>query len=136
MSVFETLLAASGSRYALLMDRLMGFPIAVVLCCGLPLLAACTRTSDGSVVVARPVPGFLRPALAAQPVAPPAHPVATQFPPEPTPPVSGRRARPSGVSVPVLAAGVKPPFERTDPQRPLSCRNESTPSGRIRMVCR
>lgn len=117
------------------MNKLLSLPIAVA-CCGLPMLAACTRTSDGSIVVARPigVPGFMRPAFTAEPVPPPAHPVAGQFPQPPAQPLV-RRSRPPATRVPVVAAAVKPPFQRSDPQRPLTCRNAFTTSGRVRMVC-
>jgi hypothetical protein len=30
---------------------------------------------------------------------------------------------------------VKAPFERSNPEQPLNCRNETSPQGRVKVVC-
>lgn len=39
-------------------------------------------------------------------------------------PVSGFKVQP-----------VKAPFERSNPEQPLNCRNETSPQGRVKVVC-
>jgi hypothetical protein len=106
-------------------ERQMGRTGVVILVCGLLPIAACTRTSDGTVVMRRPpslaslLPGWARrearsgePAIAEADFPPPA--------PEPAPPVQA-------ASAPAILLG---------PSRTLACRNQSEPGGRVRVVCR
>ncbi len=107
-------------------------------CCG--LASGCARTSDGSVVLAKPLamPGF-----AGRTQEPVYEAVPSQL--LPPPPVE-RTPRPvhasasansnAGSGVQGWKPSVKPPFVRSDPSRPLSCRNETSTTGRIKMVCR
>ena len=96
--------------------------------------AGCTRTSDGSYVLRRPAM-FSRdrdPALQYQVQAneprsyPPAHV---------RPAVSRSAPRQAKVTAPSLGIIRNVPFKRPDPSKPISCRNEATSSGRIRVVC-
>jgi hypothetical protein len=58
-------------------------------------------------------------------------------PPSPRAPASPPPRRAS--VVPPIGAWkvqtVKAPFERADPQKPLNCRNETSPQGRVKVVC-
>lgn len=133
----------------------MRTPIAFLLFCGLAFLSGCTRTSDGSVQLqpmalpAMPTlkfgewPGFRRKpstlATATQfPSAPQTQAVAVV---QPQPVATTRRpARPAARSkarlkVPRIA--VATPFKPapTDDTKPLACRNETQPGGRIKVVC-
>lgn len=119
----------------------------------------CTRTSDGTVVMAPP-PGYSwmrdrlsnpsfsgfrqrepAPDIASYPPPPPAE--AQPAPPrreaartrrvEPAadPPDARRPSRPPSV----MRIGVRAPFEQSEAGQPLNCRNEQTESGRIKVVC-
>ena len=96
--------------------------------------AGCMRTSDGSYVMRKPVAlsRFLglgktnAPAYTAQPNEP------RYFPPQrsaASPPV-----RHVKFTAPSLSLAPNPPFKRSKSAKPLSCRNEATRSGRIRVV--
>lgn len=128
------------------MSRLMWLPLVAIACNG--LTAGCTRTSDGSVVLARPAslarvfqrespqPSY-GPAFRQLPSGPP--PVAPAPPPQVAasapPPGAAARTQRRGVNVQGWRPAVKPPFARADPSRPLSCRNETSAGGRVRVVC-
>ena len=80
------------------------------------------------------------PGFAAAPHPTYAAPVPQEIPPAPV----ERKSRPAVASASVSNSGtavqgwkpkVKPPFVRSDPSHPLSCRNEKSATGRIRMVC-
>ena len=100
----------------------------------------CTRTSDGSFVMRKPAMfsrlmnfGNDEAEMAARSpaiVAPP----PVYAPPAPT----VRHAKPqrqAKVTAPSLSLIKNPPFKRTDPTKPLTCRNEASSAGRIRVVC-
>ena len=132
------------SRYVGGMSKLIWLPIAAAACCG--ITAGCTRTSDGSVVLARPM--SLPRALGGTPAPSYAPPSFQQLPAPagPAPVASGpsfvspasrpapARAAQSGVKI-WKPAVVKAPFGRADPSRPVACRNETSAGGRIRVVC-
>ena len=115
---------------------LIGFCLPLVMATG------CTRTSDGSIVIADPpklafgVPAFLRgkqerpvaadPRIAALSTLPPARRVVAAPPPR-------KRALPRVSAWRV--SGVSAPFVRPDPQKPLSCRNAQSRTGRVRVIC-
>ncbi len=99
----------------------------------------CTRTSDGSFVHAQarhvqPPDEFRRrqDQMAAR------SPAIVR-----RPPFTLRRLRPSAakpqrqakVTAPSLSLIKNPPFKRPDPTKPLTCRNEASSAGRIRVVC-
>ena len=100
-------------------------------------VAGCTRTSDGSIVMAQPSFGGsilsfggneeVR-VVPSQTIRPPA------VQPKPT---SVRRAEPRvpKVTIPSMSIAKNPPFKGIQPDKPLSCRNETTSTGRIRVVC-
>jgi hypothetical protein len=117
---------------------LLRLSIAAVACCGLS--TACARTSDGSVVLARPLtfPRFFsRQAPAPHYTAAPAQHLALAERRAPAKASAPAAVTTSGASdVQLWKPSVKAPFERTDPSRPLSCHNETLKSGRVRMVCR
>lgn len=131
-------------RYVGGMSKLIWLPIAAAACCG--VTTGCTRTSDGSVVLARqmslpralggtPAPSYTTPSL--QQLPPPAGPAPVASEPSfasPAPPQAPARSRQAGVKV-WKPAVVRAPFARPDPSRPVACRNETTVSGRIRVVC-
>ena len=131
------------SRHVGGMSKLIWLSIAAAACCG--VTAGCTRTSDGSVVLARPMS---LPGLGETPTPSYASPSPQQLPDpaEPAPVASGpsfaspasppapARSRQAGVKV-WKPAVVRAPFARADPSRPVACRNETTTSGRIRVVC-
>jgi hypothetical protein len=122
------------------MNKASRLALIVMTCGGLLLPAGCTRTSDGSVVLARPsrLTSFARPQPA--PVYSPAPAVALAAPPA-APEPERRIARPvrwagAAGAIPTWKVQVvKPPFEQTAPDDPLSCRNETSPVGRVRVVC-
>jgi hypothetical protein len=39
------------------------------------------------------------------------------------------------LAVPSMSLARNPPFRRSDPDKPLSCRPETAPTGRVRIVC-
>jgi hypothetical protein len=104
-----------------------------------PLAAGCTRTSDGSIVMDKPLfGGLLRygadeeqqarivpsRTLPRQPAQPRGPNLAVARPdPQPT------------LRVPAVNIVRKPPFRTVDPTRPLSCANTRTAEGRIRVIC-
>jgi hypothetical protein len=101
--------------------------------------AGCTRTSDGSYVLRRP-------ALFSRPTHSPDRDPALQYqvqaneprsyPPAHVRPAVARSApRQAKVTAPSLGLIRNVPFKRPDPSKPISCRNEATSSGRIRVVC-
>lgn len=128
-------------RYVGRMSKLFWLPVVAIACGGLS--SGCTRTSDGSVVLARPVslPRVLGPATQPQPSY--ANPSFQQLPPDPEPALASAapppvvtRPRRTGTSVQAWRpAVVKTPFERTDPSRPISCQNATSAGGRVRVVC-
>jgi hypothetical protein len=102
--------------------------------------AGCTRTSDGSVVLRRPTV-FSRLMKFRDPDPVPQYQVQVNeprsYPPAYAPPAAAR-ARPqrqAKVTAPSLSIVKNAPFKRIDPSKPLSCRNETSSSGRIRVVC-
>jgi hypothetical protein len=101
--------------------------------------AGCTRTSDGSFVLHRPAM-FSRlmhsrdREVAAQYQAQPNEP--RSYPPAYARPAASRSAlRQAQVTAPSLGIIRNVPFKRPDPSKPISCRNETGSSGRIRVVC-
>jgi hypothetical protein len=101
--------------------------------------AGCTRTSDGSYVLRRPAM-FSRlmhsrdrePALQNQVQV---NEPRTYPPAYARPAVSRTAPRQAKVTAPSLSIIRNAPFRRPDPSKPLSCRNETSSSGRIRVVC-
>jgi hypothetical protein len=98
-------------------------------------VAGCTRTSDGSYVMRKPVAltrllGFGRnnpaPAYTAQVNEP------RFFPPSRSAPPPAHRVN---FTAPSLSIVKNPPFRRPKSDKPISCRNETSRSGRIRVVC-
>lgn len=65
-----------------------------------------------------------------EPVAPPVY--AEVAPPAAASPPASKMPK---VTVPALTLTTNPPFTRPDPDKPLYCRNETTTTGRIRVVC-
>lgn len=120
------------------------FPIAAIAVCGLSifglsLVSGCTRTSDGSVVLARqftpgaaPSPSYASAAMQQQEQAASAEP-AMEAPARPA------ARRPSSASVGKVQAWkpavVRPPFTRSDPENPITCNNATSAGGRVRVVC-
>ena len=120
------------------MKRTAAFALAA-LSITAPLAGGCTRTSDGSIVMRRPlfgdllrygaddeqqariVPSRTLPRQASQPSG--ASLAVARPNPQPT------------VSVPSMNIAKKPPFRDVDPTKPLSCINTKTAEGRIRVVC-
>jgi hypothetical protein len=95
----------------------------IVVCCGLFPVAACTRTSDGTVVMKKP-------------------PQISSLLPSWTP-WKRRKADPAPVPVafppPPAAAPVKPRQKPLLPQAramTLDCTNRSDAGGRVRVVCK
>lgn len=122
--------------------------IAAALCCGLALSGGCTRTSDGTIVPARPltlqsyslapVTNWWR-----RPVPQPQVQQVEQFPDAPADPVARPRNR-SGKSVsrmkprvPRFSVITKPLFKPAaeEPAKPITCRNVQSASGKVRVVC-
>lgn len=113
-------------------------PVAALGCCALLAAGACTRTSDGSVVVQAPpglafaVPSYLRSGGDG------AQTQAAAFPPAPPPAAQPVRSAP-GRTVPQVrtwkVGGVQAPFRRADATAPLACRNETGDGGRVKVVC-
>lgn len=101
--------------------------------------AGCTRTSDGSLVMRNPV-AFSRlmnfgrrdrgADYAGQANEPRVFPAAASRPGITRP--AARQVRLTGLSMSIVS---NPPFKRPASARPLSCRNETSPAGRIRVVC-
>jgi hypothetical protein len=128
--------------------RALSISMGVVAFCGLTVVGGCTQTSDGSVEFTRP-PFFglsRRPGSgSAIPVDPPDEFATTRLPPpsarpplpEPTPPSAPAQKTAERVTpeIRVFRPSIKPPFARADPSRLPSCRNEPSPTGRIRVVC-
>ena len=99
----------------------------------------CMRTSDGSYVLRRPTmfsrlmhsrdrePTQQYQAQVNEPRA---------YPPGNARPAASRSApRQAKVMGPSMSIIKNPPFRRVDASKPLSCRNATSPSGRIRVVC-
>jgi hypothetical protein len=111
--------------------------IVATLGVALSLAGGCTRTSDGSVVMRRPLFGKLLgfrkdeqqarivPSRTAQPL--PSRAVAAGAAPSAV-------HRPI-VEVPSMQLVKNPPFRTVDPDKPLSCENVKNASGRVRVVC-
>ncbi len=101
--------------------------------CWLVPLAACSRTSDGTVVMKKPpaisallpvkpvLPSWMRRKQSQVEEAPV---VASQFPPPP--------ARKTSVTT---RKRMKPLVVRPDTSAKLACRNQTGPGGRVRVVC-
>lgn len=116
--------------------------LAAAMLAGGGLASGCTRTSDGSVVLARPmaIPSFgLR--APARTYEPP--PVVQQLQPSDAPVMAQaapvRPARPARRVVPEVKmwkpAMVKAPFLPSESSKQLACRNETAAGGRVRVVC-
>lgn len=97
--------------------------IAIVLCCGLVPVAACTRTSDGTVVMKRPpsISALLPPWMRRDTRAIAQPPTAADSAAPPTGPPARRTTRPS------LLQGAS---------RSLACRDVTEAGGPVRIVCR
>lgn len=112
----------------------------VLAACG-SLLAStgCTRTSDGSVVMDTPPMPRLFASRSQQPADTPDQTVMlTQLPPPSTPAPAQTPRRTKARAMPVAGFKVQPvkaPFERSNPEQPLNCRNETSPQGRVKVVC-
>lgn len=119
------------------MNQPIRIPLALLGCSALLAAGACTRTSDGSVVVKAPpslsfaVPSYLRAGDQDTEIR-----MADAFPPAPAEPA------PSGTprkTLPTVKAwkvgGVQAPFKRADATAPLSCRDETGDGGRVKVVC-
>jgi hypothetical protein len=120
------------------MKRTAAFALAA-LSFAAPLAAGCTRTSDGSVVMRRPLfGGLLRyradDEQAARIVPSRTLPRQSSQPPAPSFAVAHPDPQPT-VSVPAMNIARKPPIRNVDPAKPLSCTNTKTAEGRIRVVC-
>jgi hypothetical protein len=119
--------------------RLAGYQVTALGLAVLAATAGCTRTSDGSLEMKRPslsfgrllsfgkdddaavvVPSKTLPPITSQPV--PAR-------------LSANRAKPAApkVSVPALKIAKNPPFKPAG--KALTCRNTTTPTGRVKVVC-
>jgi hypothetical protein len=121
------------------MVRASSFSVTAVGMAMLIGAAGCMRTSDGSYVLRRPAM-FSRllnfrdrepaPQYQVQVNEPRTYPPAYARP-------AGSRTAPRQVKVtaPTLSIIKNPPFRRADPSKPLSCRNETSSFGRIRVVC-
>jgi len=101
--------------------------------------SGCTRTSDGSYVMRRPAmlnrilpPREHRVAVASLDAGPAVYEVRQAARPA-TPPAAGRKL--PRVAMPSMSIAKNPPFKRADPDKPLSCYNETSDTGRIRVVC-
>ena len=119
--------------------RLTGYQVTALGMAVLAAAAGCTRTSDGSLEMKRPtlsfgnllgsgsdddaavvVPSRTLPPITSQPV--PAR-------------LSANRAKPAvpKVSVPALTIAKNPPFKPAG--KALTCRNTTSPAGRVKVVC-
>jgi len=109
-------------------------------------LSGCTKTSDGSIepIYPVPVPSYNFSALGS--VWGKKEPQASNFPaPPPGPTVSTPRARAkprkiraANARVPKFTIATKPLFEparQPEVQSPLACRNETSKTGRVKIVC-
>lgn len=99
------------------------------------LVQGCVRASDGSYELRKST--MLSRALnvsesvdASTEVAPPPYTPVTSG--EPT---RQYRSRMPKVAVPTMTISQHPPFKRADPDKPLNCHNETSPTGRVRVVC-
>lgn len=114
--------------------------LAGVACGGLLGAAACTKTSDGSIEFQRQnmMPGMfgIQPKQAAnaapavfpqppEPSAPPAQPIIVRKKPSAKAPRRATAIAPAAVTQAV-----------SEPERSLTCRNETSPGGRVKFVCR
>lgn len=129
----------SGARYPAGMIMLFRLSMAVVASGGLTVLPACTRTSDGSIVPARSLAVPRLPGFASGPAVysggQPSVPLFPATPEPPPPPVSAPKAAKSLPAVKVWKGTVKPPFRQSGPQDPVTCGNEQSAGGRVRVVC-
>lgn len=98
----------------------------------------CTRTSDGSVVMK--TPPTMPKLFASRPEQPVVDQTVmlTQLPPPSPAPVATPASR-KAHAMPSVSGWkmqtVKAPFERSDPEKPLNCRNDTSPQGRVKVVC-
>jgi len=102
---------------------------------GLVLVQGCVRASDGSYELRKST--MLSRALN---VSEPVEPSTAVSPPPYTKITSNEpprqyRSRMPKVAVPAMTISQNPPFRRADPEKPLDCHNESSPTGRVRVVC-
>ena len=98
--------------------------------------AGCTRTSDGSFELRRPAAfmNFRASDPAAQYEVQPNEPRA--YPPAYARPAVSRPApRLARVTAPSLSIVRNAPFKRANPGKPLTCHNETSSAGRVRVVC-
>ena len=121
------------------MNRVAGISVTALGVAALIGTAGCTKTSDGSIVMRKPSFGRIlgfgsdeQPArivpsetLAPEPASPP---------PASTAPRRIARSQ-SSVTIPSMSLTENPPFKQPDPDKPISCRNETGAAGRIRFVC-
>lgn len=118
------------------MKKAAGVSVAALSMMSLLFVEGCTRASDGSfelrksTMLGRALNSGDDAAEAPQPVDAPVYTEAG-------PPPSYRRTQPRlpRVSVPTMSISQNPPFRRADPDKPLTCHNETSPSGRVRVVC-
>lgn len=110
-------------------------------------LGGCTKTSDGSIepIYPVPMPGYNFAALGN--VWGKKEPEASNFPAQPAGPkvaapparAKGRKIRAANASVPKFSIATKPLFEPArQPETkapPLACRNETSKTGRVKVVC-
>jgi hypothetical protein len=120
------------------MKRIAGIAMASLGVAALIGTAGCTKTSDGSIVLKEPsfshILGFGDDEEAARIVP------SQTLDLEPVPPPA--RAAPrrvaqsqSNVTIPSMSLADNPPFKLSEPDKPISCHNETSPTGRVRFVC-
>ena len=127
------------------MKRIVGVSLTALSVAVLVGAAGCTRTSDGSFVMRRP--SFSRllssdsdeqarivhsKTLSQQQAAAPAQAVS---PPRTTRPMRRTTQNQAKLTIPAMSITKSVPFKRSDPAKPLACKNETSPSGRVRVVC-
>jgi hypothetical protein len=98
----------------------------------------CMRASDGSIEMRRASRGKLfsfREEEPARIVPSRSLPRQATLPLPTSLDVARPAPSPPEVTVPAIQIAKNPPFRNVDPSKPLSCSNEKTASGRIRVVC-
>ena len=112
-----------------------------LLCGSLVMSTGCTRTSDGSVVMAQPVTLSLNAPFLGRRDDRGRTPdrYVQAFPPPPQAAPQPRRTAPRKRVVPRVAAwkpsGVAAPFVGSQSAKPLACHDEAGANGRVRVVC-
>ncbi|MCO5065704.1 MAG: hypothetical protein M9924_14995 [Rhizobiaceae bacterium] len=125
------------------------FALPALLCIAMLVNTGCTRTSDGTIVMADPTP----PSAFRTPWWRRSQPQAPAYPPQPVlaaptspPPQSSVRRSPqrqgpttnAGKSVEQfhgMRVGVRPPFTPSESGKALNCANKTQPGGRVKVVC-